>query len=104
MRMTNNPFSKDVGIKNINKDVFETLLDEYEKEDNIQDCLSLFLKNLFKGKEEKYHIKCGSPITGGTRNCSYCHICRFGKYSRENLLDFLYRDKIITKRGNKINR
>lgn len=104
MKMTNNPFSKDVGVKNINKDVFELLLDEYEKEDNVQDCLSIFLMNKFKGHEERYHIDCGSPITGGTRDCSYCHICRFGKYSRENLLDFLYRDKIITKRGNKINR
>ena len=104
MKMTNNPFSKDVGIKNINKDVFETLLDEYEKEDNVQDCLSIFLMNKFKGHEERYHIDCGSPIAGGNYDCSYCHICRYGNYSRENLLKLLYGDKIITKRGNKINR
>ena len=104
MKMTNNPFPKDVGVKNINKDVFELLLDEYEKEDNVQDCLSIFLMKKFKGHEERYCIACDAPITGVTCDCSFCNICRYGNYSRENLLDFLYGDKIITKRGNKINR
>lgn len=104
MKMTNNPFSKDVGVKNINKDIFETILDEFETEDNIQDCLSIFLMNKFEGHRECYHIDCGSPITGCTCDCFCCHIFRLGKYSRENLLDFLYGDKIITKRGNKLNK
>lgn len=104
MRMTNNPFSKDVGIKNINKDVFETLLDEYEKEDNIQDCLSLFLMNKFPFQEKRYHIACRSPIGGGEYDCNLCRICRHGKYDRESILDFIYGDKIITKRGNKLNK